>query len=296
MTERPTKVSRIRTSSDSPVGSCPTPKERALLRIFARHCWCTMELVRRFAECYGIRARGNSVADAVRRLIENGYIRDVATHDGRKTRAFALTKRGISYLMSVHPGDVGLRLVSNRPRKIIAMNRAILELNDRMPASFWILGANLAVENEKLPSPRFNFAYDAIAGFPIDNGWVRVGFIVDLRPLSAAEYRQLCSRLASEKLLHLIVFLVEDESLHRFHSQFSPILDRIAVLKMARRTEPSAQPRAWLWQEDLLSGSSLAEVMKVFAATRLPEFFTLSSFTLTPRDNQLGALLQVGAL
>jgi hypothetical protein len=159
-----------------------TRKERRLLEIMARHGWCTMETLRRFADSYGIPAQGNSIADAIRRLQRSGYIRDVAARDGRKTRAYAPNILRIGLLK--HAGvpinaDMKSAYSSRSLRRTLAINQMMIELNKELAANCWISTPSFLTQNASLTGAKFAPDYDAISEFLLPNGGAtRVGFIV----------------------------------------------------------------------------------------------------------------------
>jgi DNA-binding MarR family transcriptional regulator len=199
-----------------------TGREYQVLRIINTHGWCTSEMVRRIAELHGLLWSGPArrAHQLVRRLEQNELIASRKIDGGTRTRAYAVTPRGLRYILA--EGDA-LLCDTNAIKDpasayhFLGLNKIMLDFRSQFQTKFWLSDFEVRSDNSFIGRDGLAKDYDSVADLMLPGGGhVRFGIEYERSQQSAKRHEKLNNILLSEKRLQFVLFFLGDP---RFRSQ-----------------------------------------------------------------------------
>jgi DNA-binding PadR family transcriptional regulator len=245
-----------------------TGREYHVLQIVNCYGWCTPDMVRRIANYHGVpwTGEGKIAYRLLSRLQDLGFVVSRKLNDETKTIAYAATQRGLEYIRAAGDALLCDTNAIKDPASIfhfVSLNRIMLQFQSHFATKFWLSDFQVRSDNSLVGAQGLAKDYDSVAEIELPTGPVRFAVEYERWQQSAARYAKLCSILASEKYLHLVIFFLDESRLLRSMTpHFKSLGGTVYFVDYDRFLQQGADVMAHYWYLDKVFEAPLRNVFK----------------------------------
>lgn len=257
-----------------------TRRQYQTLLVLSVHGWCTPRIVEGLSRFYGFQGERTWTAEVLGALRKGGYLITSKAMNGTRGIVYAVSEAGLHAIQE--PGqNLGLsRDVTRDPASLnhfLALNRVLLGLTKEFKVNYWLTDFQVRTDNIHYGRAGLAKDYDAVSEVVIHGLHVRIGIEFEASLKSAARYRELSSSYASEKYLHLVIYLLSGPTMLRsIAPSFKAIGARICFVCEGDFLAFGGRAVAHFWQNEELHTATLTQLMNAIGKMGRPAYVPFS--------------------
>ena len=268
-----------RVNAAIPVGGL-TRRQYQMLLILSVHGWCTPRIIEGISRFYGFQGSRAWTAEVLGLLRRGGYVITSKALNGTRGIVYAVSEAGLLAIQAPRE-NLGLsRDVTRDPASLnhfLALNRVFLGLINEFKVSFWLTDFQVRTDNMHYGTAGLAKDYDAVSEIFIQGLQVRVGIEYEASLKSAARYRELSASYASEKYLHLIIYVLSGPvMLKSIAPSFKALGARICFITEGDFLATGGRAMAHFWQNEELHAAALTNLVSAVGKLGRPLYMPFS--------------------
>jgi hypothetical protein len=251
-----------------------------MLLLLSVHGWCTPRIIEGISRFYGFQGARTWTAEVLGLLRSGGYVITSKALNGTREIVYAVSEAG---LLAIQPPRENLGLsrdVTRDPASLnhfLALNRVFLRLINEFEVKFWLTDFQVRTDNMHYGTAGLAKDYDAVSEFLVQGLQVRVGIEYEASLKSASRYRELSASYASEKYLHLIIYILSGSAiLKSIAPSFKSIGLRVCFVCEGDFLACGEGATAHFWQSDELHKATITQLLNAVGKLGRPVYTPFS--------------------
>lgn len=246
-----------------------TEREYQVLRIVNTHGWCTSEMVRQIAQLHGVSwtTSARRSHQLLRSLEQSDMVVSRRVVGGTRTRACAVTERGMRYILAEGDALVCDTNAIKDPASVyhfLGLNKIMLAFRSQFSAKFWLTDFEVRSDNSFIGRDGLAKDYDSVAELALPGGGrVRFGIEYERSPQSASRHEKLSAILQTEQRLQFVLFVLNDP---RLRNTLMAHLKKLAgfayFIEYDRFLQSGLETPVYYWTDGKLYQAPLSTVLK----------------------------------
>ena len=243
-----------------------TRRQYHVLLLLSVYGWCTPRIVQAIAKYYGLPCERAWISEVLGLLCKGGFAIVNKTMNGTRELVYAASKAGLS---AIHGGDMDTNLgaeVTRDPASLnhfLGVNRMFVGFLQEFVVNYWMSDFQVRADNSLYGNAGFAKDYDAVGEILVQNSPVRIGIEYELTLKSSTRYAELCATYATEKHLHLVIYVLNAPGmLNSIAPNFKEVGGLICFMLAGNFLASRTQATAHYWNNGNLLSGPLLEILK----------------------------------
>lgn len=257
-----------------------TRRQYQMLLLLSVHGWCTSRIIESISRFYGFQGERAWTAEVLGILRRGGYVITTKAMNGTRGIVYAVSEAGLRAIQEPTEGLGLSRDVTRDPASLnhfLALNRFFVRLINEFKVTYWLTDFQVRADNIHYGKAGLAKDYDAVSEFIVQGSPVRVGIEYEASLKSAARYRDISQSYASEKYLHLIIYVLSGPvMLKSIAPSFKTLGARICFITEGDFLASGGKATSHFWQNDELHAATLTNLVSAVGKYGRPAYVPFS--------------------
>lgn len=210
----------------------------------------------------------------------SGYVITNKAMNGTRAIVYASSRAGLLAIQDPREDLDSIRDVTRDPASMnhfLALNRVFLGLLKEFKVNYWITDFQIRTDNMHYGKAGLAKDYDAVGEILIQGSPLRIGIEYEASLKSTARYRELTSCYASEKYLHLIIYILPGPALLKsLAPNFKALGEKICFINEGDFHVCGARATAYFWNGGESRAVPLIQLMSALGKAPRPMYVPFS--------------------